>query len=119
MPIGIWTDKKLLLGVPPVTQGSGPREARGLCAYASYNLRWVRIISVISACSMNGMIRIVPPMREPPSGSASYTCLMSRAHLRFAAVIGISVSSPVLHSAFAPAPSSVCPGRRPPPWRPP
>lgn len=70
MPIGIWIDKKLVLGVPPVTQGSGPREARGLWAYASYNLRWVRIISVISACSMNGMIRIVPPQREPPSGSA-------------------------------------------------
>ena len=42
-----------------------------------------RIFLMTSGCSMNARIRMAPPQREQASGSASYTCLMSRAQARF------------------------------------
>jgi len=37
-----------------------------------------------SGCSMNARIRMAPTQRGQTSGSTSYTCVISRAHARFA-----------------------------------
>jgi hypothetical protein len=46
-----------------------------------------------AGCSINAMIRMVPAHWGHPSGSTSYTCLMSRAYARFASEGDLSLDS--------------------------
>ena len=63
-----------------------------------------------SGCSMKAMIRIGPAHRGHRSGSTSYTCLMSRAHARFAADAETSsapVGDDLIPNHLAPAPHPI------------
>jgi len=44
------------------------------------NPRWIRIFSMTSSCSMDAIIRLAPQDWGHSRGSASKTCLISRAH---------------------------------------
>ena len=77
------------------------RDAGGLGAGAGQSPRWVRIISITGGCSMKASSRAQPsgdyphcsPALGTHKGSASYMCLMSRAHARFASEEDISLDS--------------------------
>jgi hypothetical protein len=49
-----------------------------------------------AGCSIKAMIRMALPQRGQTRGSTSYTCLMSRAHARFAAVPEALVNSSMI-----------------------
>ena len=63
-------------------------EAGGLWECAGQSPRGARIFSMTSGRPMKASIWVPPPHRGQTSGSTSYTCLMRRAHSRFASIVG-------------------------------
>lgn len=58
--------------------------AGGLWMWVGQSPRCVRIFSMTSGCSIHAMIRLAPAHWGHTRGSTSNTCVMSRAHARFA-----------------------------------